>query len=59
MKENQNANREMILAALKLIEQLYIDGQITRTEFIGILQQNCICDELEEIVSTLNDREAA
>ena len=56
--KNQNS-RETVFAALKLIEQLYIDGQISRKELLGIVYQNTTILEYEDFVAKLADKEAA
>lgn len=56
--KNQTS-RETVFAALKLIEQLYIDGQISRKELLGIVYKNTTMPEYEEFVAKLADREAA
>ena len=50
---------ETVFAALKLIEQLYIDGQISRKELLGIVYQNTTILEYEDFVAKLADKEAA
>lgn len=57
--KTQNANRDTVFAALKLIEQLYIDGQISRKELLGIVYQNTTILEYEDFVAKLADKEAA
>ncbi len=57
--KNQNAGRDTVFAALKLIEQLYIDGHISRKELLGIVYQNTTILEYEDFVAKLGDREAA
>ncbi len=52
-------SRDTVFAALKLIEQLYIDGQISRKELLGIVYKNTTMPEYEEFVAKLADREAA
>ncbi len=56
--KNQTS-RDTVFAALKLIEQLYIDGQISRKELLGIVYQNTTMPEYEEFVAKLADKEAA
>ena len=56
--KNQTS-RETVFAALKLIEQLYIDGQISRKELLGIIYQNTTILEYEDFVAKLADKEAA
>lgn len=56
--KNQTS-RETVFAALKLIEQLYIDGHISRKELLGIVYQNATILEYEDFVAKLGDREAA
>lgn len=56
--KNQTS-RDTVFAALKLIEQLYIDGHISRKELLGIVYQNTSMPEYEEFVAKLSDREAA
>ncbi len=56
--KNQTS-RDTVFAALKLIEQLYIDGQISRKELLGIVYQNTTILEYEDFVAKLGDREAA
>lgn len=56
--KNQTS-RETVFAALKLIEQLYIDGQISRKELLGIVYQNTTILEYEDFVAKLADKEAA
>ncbi len=56
--KNQNS-RETVFAALKLIEQLYIDGHISRKELLGIVYQNTTMPEYEEFIAKLVDKEAA
>ena len=56
--KNQTS-RETVFAALKLIEQLYIDGQISRKELLGIVHQNTTILEYEDFVAKLADKEAA
>lgn len=55
---NQNS-RETVFAALMLIEQLYIDGYISRKELLGIVYQNTTMPEYEEFIAKLADKEAA
>ena len=57
--KTQNASRETVFAALKLIEQLYIDGQISRKELLGIVYQNTTLPEYEAFIAKLADKEAA
>ena len=57
--KTQNASRDTVFAALKLIEQLYIDGQISRKELLGIVYLNTTMPEYEEFVAKLADKEAA
>ena len=52
-------SRDTVFAALKLIEQLYIDGQISRKVLLGIVYKNTTMPEYEEFVAKLADREAA
>lgn len=56
--KNQTS-RETVFAALKLIEQLYFDGQISRKELLGIVYQNTMILEYEDFVAKLADKEAA
>ena len=56
--KNQTS-RDTMFAALKLIEQLYIDGHISRKELLGIVYQNTTMPEYEEFVAKLADKEAA
>ena len=56
--KNQNS-RGTVVAALKLIEQLYIDGHISRKELLGIVYQNTTMPEYEEFIAKLADKEAA
>lgn len=56
--KNQTS-RESVFAALKLIEQLYIDGQISRKELLDIVYQNTTILEYEDFVAKLTDKEAA
>ena len=56
--KNQTS-RETVFAALKLIEQLYIDGQISRKDLLGIVYQNTTMPEYEEFIAKLADKEAA
>lgn len=56
--KNQNS-RETVFAALMLIEQLYIDGYISRKELLGIVYQNTTKPEYEEFIAKLADKEAA
>lgn len=56
--KNQNS-RETVFAALMLIEQLYIDGYISRKELLGIVYQNTTMPEYEEFIAKLADKEAA
>lgn len=56
--KNQTS-RDTVFAALKLIEQLYIDGQISRKELLGIVYQNTTITEYEAFVAKLADKEAA
>ena len=56
--KNQTS-RETVFAALKLIEQLYIDGQISRKELLGIVYQNTTILEYEDFIAKLADKEAA
>ena len=56
--KNQNS-RETVFAALILIEQLYIDGYISRKELLGIVYQNTTMPEYEEFIAKLADKEAA
>ena len=53
------ASRETVFAALKLIEQLYIDGHISRKELLGIVYQNTTMPEYEEFIAKLADKEVA
>ena len=55
----KNNCRDTVFAALKLIEQLYIDGQISHKELLGIVYQNTSMPEYEEFVAKLADKEAA
>ena len=57
--KTQNVSRDTVFAALKLIEQLYIDGQISRKELLGIVYQNVAMPEYEAFVAKLADKEAA
>lgn len=57
--KTQNVSRDTVFAALKLIEQLYIDGQISRKELLGIVYQNTTMPEYEAFIAKLADREAA
>ena len=56
--KNQTS-RDTVFAALKLIEQLYIDGQISRKELLGIVYKNTTLPEYEAFIAKLADREAA
>ena len=56
--KNQTS-RDTVFAALKLIEQLYKDGQISRKELLGIVYQNTTILEYEDFVAKLADKEAA
>lgn len=56
--KNQNS-RETVFAALKLIEQLYIDGQLSRSEFIGILGNYMDVIELKDFIQKSPDRKSA
>ena len=56
--KNQNS-RETVFAALKLIEQLYIDGQLSRSEFIGILGYYMDVIELKDFIQRSPDRKSA
>ena len=56
--KNQNS-RETVFAALKLIEQLYIDGQLSRSEFIGILGNYMDVIELKDFIQRSPDRKSA
>lgn len=57
--KTQNVSRDTVFAALKLIEQLYIDGQIPRKELLGIVYQNTTLPEYEAFIAKLADKEAA
>ena len=59
MKSTSNICRDTVFAALKLIEQLYIDGQISRKELIEIVRQNTYDFEFEEFLANLQNRETA
>ena len=59
MKSTSNICRDTVFAALKLIEQLYIDGQISRTELIEIVRQNTYDFEFEEFLANLQNRKTA
>lgn len=56
--KNQNS-RETVFAALKLIEQLYIDGQLSRSEFIGILGNYMDVIELKDFIQKSPDCKSA
>lgn len=56
--KNQTS-RNTVFAALKLIEQLYIESQISRKELLGIVYQNTTILEYEDFVAKLSDWEAA
>ena len=56
--KNQTS-RETVFAALKLIEQLYIDGQLSRSEFIGILGNYMDVIELKDFIQKSPDRKSA
>lgn len=56
--KNQNS-RETVFAALKLIEQLYIDGHLSRSEFIGILGNYMDVIELKDFIQKSPDRKSA
>ena len=56
--KNQNS-RETVFTALKLIEQLYIDGQLSRSEFIGILGNYMDVIELKDFIQRSPDRKSA
>ena len=59
MKSTSNICRDTVFAALKLIEQLYIDGHISRKELIEIVRQNTYDFEFEEFLANLQNRETA
>lgn len=54
----KNNCRDTVFAALKLIEQLYIDGHISRAELLAIVHQNTSILEYENFIADLQSREA-
>lgn len=54
----KQTSRDTVFAALKLIEQLYVDGHISRKELLGIVFQNTTMTEYEEFIANLDSNEA-
>ena len=54
----KQTSRDTVFAALKLIEQLYVDGHISRKELLGIVFQNTTMTEYEEFIANLANNEA-